>query len=253
MIETKIVANGHGYLTPSYFCVHSTANIGATADNHVDYWRNNPMYAVHIVSDWTHSVNTVPYTRLCYQVGDGNSYVEGLEICEADNSDDFWRGIEIAAETCAERLAAHGWGVDRLLSHNDCRAKWGGTDHTDPDPYFNRWGYSWSEFKNLVEAKLEGVDDMTPDEMMSASLAVQDSDGEGQHNIEVWQAWSWAYRYSQNACQKLNELLVQNAALVETVKTLAENMGANPDEIATTVASAVEDKLKRINLSVTVE
>ena len=43
LIETNIVAFGHGSLNPSYFCVHSTANVGATAYNHVDYWRNNPM------------------------------------------------------------------------------------------------------------------------------------------------------------------------------------------------------------------
>lgn len=156
LIETNIVAFGHGSLNPSYFCVHSTANVGATAYNHVNYWRNNPMYAVHLVSDWNRAVNTVPYTKLCYQVGNGNKYVEGIEICEAANSDDFWKGIEIAAEVCAERLAAHGWGIDRLISHNECRLRWGGTDHTDPDPYFKRWGYSWSEFKNLVQEKLEG-------------------------------------------------------------------------------------------------
>ena len=55
------------------------------------------------------------YDRLCYQVGNGNRYVEGLEICEATNAQDFQHGIEIAALVVRERLAAHGWGIDRLI------------------------------------------------------------------------------------------------------------------------------------------
>ena len=51
-IEERIVANGHGALSPSYFCVHTTANTGATAENHASLWSRQPEYAVHLVSDW---------------------------------------------------------------------------------------------------------------------------------------------------------------------------------------------------------
>lgn len=252
-IQDRIVAYGHGALNPSYFCVHSTANIGATAANHVSYWGNNPDYAVHLVSDWNECFHTVPYNALCWQVGNGNAYVEGIEICEAANYDDFMRGIDIAADVVAQRLTAHGWGIERLICHDEARRLWGGTDHTDPIPYFNRFSYTWQEFKNLVDTKMKGEIDMTVDELMNAPIAVQDSDGDGQHNTTVWQTWSWAYRYAQSACQMLNEVKVQNAALTETVKTLAENMGANPDEVAAKVAAAVEKKLESIDLSVTVD
>ncbi len=32
------------------FCVHSTANVGATAANHVNLWSRNLRNAVHLVS-----------------------------------------------------------------------------------------------------------------------------------------------------------------------------------------------------------
>ena len=154
-IARKIVAGGHGILNPSYFCVHSTSNIGATAMNHVNYWRNNPMYAVHLVSDWHECFQCMEYDRLSYQVGNGNSFVEGMEICEASNANDFWKGVEIAADVVAQRLKAHGWGIDRLICHDIARQMWGGTDHTDPIPYFTRWGFSWQGFKDKVKERLE--------------------------------------------------------------------------------------------------
>lgn len=163
VIRESIVSQGHGSLSPSYFCVHSTANPGATAANHVAYWRRNPSISMtHLVSDWTAAYHTVPYDRLCHQVGNGNGYVEGLEICEATNADDFMRGIEIAAQVVRERLAARGWGVGRLITHDMARRMWGGTDHTDPNEYFARWGYSWDRFIQLVE----NGDDMISNEQI---------------------------------------------------------------------------------------
>lgn len=157
VIKERIVNQGHGALTPSYFCVHSTANPGATAANHASLWSRDYPNAVHLVSDWTEALHCVPYDRLCWQVGNGNRYVEGLEICEATNQADFQRGIEIAAQAVRERLAAHGWGIDRLICHNEASARWGGSDHTDPIPYFAKWGYSWEQFKQLIA---EGETDM---------------------------------------------------------------------------------------------
>lgn len=106
---------------------------------------------------------------------------------------------------------------------------------------------------DAIEIYNEGEEDMTPSDLMNAQIAVQDSDGEGQSNVEVWQAWSWSYRYAQKAVQMLGELSAQNAALAEAVKTLAENAGADPDAISKAVSDAVAKKLESINLSVTVD
>ena len=51
------------------------------------------------------------------------------------------------------------------------------------------------------------AEDMTPDDLLNAQIAVQDTDGEGQHNIAVWTALSWSYRYSQYCADKINEIL----------------------------------------------
>lgn len=253
-IQERIVASGHGYFSPTLFCVHSTANKGATAANHVSYWSNNPAYAVHLVSDWEEAYNTVDYAKMCWQVGNGNRYVEGLEICEATNREDFERGIDIAADVVAQRLRAHGWDTENLVTHAYCTERWGGSDHTDPLPYFKEWGYSWGEFVDLVQSKLNNEsedDDMQPWDLLDTQIAVQTDDG-GQENQKVWSVMSWGTRYAKNAWQNTHAMKAQLAALSEAVKTLAENMGADPDEIAEKVSAAVQKKLESIDLEVKV-
>ena len=157
-IKEAIVADGHGALFPKYFAVHSTANPGATAADHVSYWSGNPDYAVHLVSDWDEAYHTVPYDRICWQVGNGNAVCEGLEICEALTREQFERGLEVARSVILERLAAHGWTVDgNVRSHDWFTRTYGGSDHTDPLPYFNRWGWTWDMFTTFLKEE-----DMTP-------------------------------------------------------------------------------------------
>lgn len=154
VIREEIVNNGHGALSPSFLAVHSTANPGATAKNHRDLWSRGWDYAVHYTSDWNEAYHTVPDNRLCWQVGNGNPTCVGIEICEATNKADFERGIQIAAGVCAQILKAHGWGVDRMHPHQWFSQTYGGSDHTDPYPYFNRFGYSWNAFVRLVQDKM---------------------------------------------------------------------------------------------------
>ena len=231
IIQERIVNQGHGPLIPSYFCVHSTANPGATAANHASLWSDYPN-AVHLVSDWTEALHCVPYDRLCWQVGNGNRYVEGLEICEATNQADFQRGIEIAAQVVSERLAAHGWGIDRLICHNEASARWGGSDHIDPIPYFAKWGYSWEQFKQLVDKGGTGV----------SSQDLYDTKGNDGRNIfdSVIQS-----RYD------IAELKTMLAAQTATIETLAKSIGADPNTIADTVRKAVETKLATLDIQIT--
>lgn len=232
IIQERIVNQGHGPLIPSYFCVHSTANPGATAANHASLWSRDYPDAVHLVSDWTEALHCVPYDRLCWQVGNGNQYVEGLEICEATNQADFQRGIEIAAQAVRERLAAHGWGIDRLICHNEVRARWGGSDHTDPIPYFAKWGYSWEQFKQLVDKGGTGV----------SSQDLYDTKGNDGRNIfdSVIQS-----RYD------IADLKTQLAAQTAAIEALSKALGANPADISKIVADAVRAKLDSLEISVT--
>ena len=156
----NIIANGHGSFQPQYLVVHSTANEGATAWNHVQYWQrmgnNTPM--AHWVTDWTDGgtvYQTMNGNTVAWHVGNGNRYSVGIEICEATNQHDFNVGFDTAAQWCAVYLDQHDWGINRMVSHNEARSKWGGTTHVDPIPYFSKWGKSWGDFENLVQYYLD--------------------------------------------------------------------------------------------------
>lgn len=163
-IREDIVNQGHGTLTPTLFAVHSTANPGATAKNHRDLWSRGYDYAVHLVVDWTEAYQCVPFNRLCWHVGNGNTTCIGMEICEGTTRDQFNASIENAADVIAQVLRKLGWDSSRLRSHHWFSQNYGGSNHTDPDPYFSRWGYSWAQFINLVNQKME------------ATMAISDSD-----------------------------------------------------------------------------
>lgn len=166
-IIKRIVAPGHGTFAPPnpiYFAVHSTANPGATAANHVTYWSREPNYAVHFVSDWSEAYQCVELDRVCWQVGNGNRTCIGLEICEPNgyDYDKFIRGLEIARSVILQTLDRYGWTIDGAVrSHKWFTQTYGGSDHTDPIPYFNRYGWNWDMFVNYLK---EG-DIVTPQDM----------------------------------------------------------------------------------------
>ena len=151
--KEQIVSSGHGSLSASYLVIHETANPGATALNHANYWKTSP-YAVHYVMDLDGSVvyHTMADNRKAWHVGNGNSYTVGIELCHATNQSDFNKQWNEAVKWAGDYLNAKGWGIDRLISHNDARLKWGGTTHTDPMSYFTSYGKSWSEFKAAVQS-----------------------------------------------------------------------------------------------------
>lgn len=158
MIEERIVNDGHGWLGDfDYLVVHSTANPGATADNHASLWSRGYDYAVHYVSDWDKALHCVENDRKCWHCGNGNDVSIGIEICEAENDDDFWRGIHIAAQACAEICNMYDWNpYEHMVTHNWMKDNYGGTDHTDPDPYFDSFGYNFDEFLNLTNEYKNG-------------------------------------------------------------------------------------------------
>lgn len=279
IIKEHIISQGHGVLSPSYFCVHSTANIGATAANHVNYWGNNPdIPMAHLVSDWNEAYHTVPYNALVYHVGNGNAYCEGLEICEADNYDDFVKGINIAAQVVRERLDAHRWTTDRLISHNDARVRWGGTDHTDPIPYFTRWGYSWEQFINLVNGTGD-TEMISDDDIMKFWTHVLPN---GRHARDIISdatsdvirmhdngivGGMWGHKLPNGRVARdivsdatsdiirmhdtmLPKIVAQNEALMAAVQALSKSMGADPDKITNAVETAVKEKLESLKITV---
>ena len=153
------VSDGHGSLDASYLAIHETAEPGATAADHIHHWTfNDSSYAVHYVADWESDTVycAVPDDRLCWHVGSGNKYCVGIELCHATNQEDFERIWETGVKFAAWYLNMRGWGIDRLISHNDATNWWGGSDHTDPLEYFESYGESWEQFKTEVESAMSG-------------------------------------------------------------------------------------------------
>lgn len=169
-----IIASGHGTFNPQYLVVHSTGNPGATAWNHVQYWDRigNDAYMSQWVCDWTNGgtvYQVAPGNAVTWHVGNGNWRSVGIEICEGTTREQADKSIDTAAQWCAYYLKEQGWGIDRLISHNEARTKWGGTDHVDPDPYLQRWGYSWSWFKSKVAGYMNGTTVSAPSQATQAA------------------------------------------------------------------------------------
>lgn len=157
------VTDGHGSLDADYLVIHETAEPNATAVMHLNYWSHTPKYAVHYVADWEDTIyHAVKDDRLCWHVGNGNRYCVGIELCHATNREDFERVWANAVEFAAWYLNARGWGLDRLISHNDATNRWGGSDHTDPIDYFEDFGKSWGQFKQEVADAMEGKPEPEP-------------------------------------------------------------------------------------------
>ena len=146
-IRNQIVSMGHGSLPSfSHIVIHETANPGATAQNHVDYWSREDDYAVHAVCDWKEIVHTVPYDRLCWHVGNANGWTIGIEICHATNKADFLKAWNNAITWTKAMMKRFNIPVSRVVSHDYCSRVWGGSDHTDPIDYFAEYGKTWGDF-----------------------------------------------------------------------------------------------------------
>ena len=152
--KETICNQGHGSITPQYLVIHETANPGASAYNHYRLYSRGYSYAVHYVMELDGSVvyHTMADDRKSWSVGNGNSRVVSIELAHATNKADFDKQWEQAVKWAGDYLNSRGWGIDRMISHNDARRMWGGTDHTDPLGYFMQYGRSWNQFKQAVAA-----------------------------------------------------------------------------------------------------
>ena len=153
-----IVSQGHGACSPTYLAVHETGNAGASAANHVTYWRRTASWVcmTHYVMELDGSAvyHTQPDNTVAWHVGNGNSRCVGIELTHATDRRTFERQWDEAVAWCADYLHGRGWGIGQLVSHQDCSRRWGGSDHTDPDGYFAVYGRSWEQFKTAVAGRM---------------------------------------------------------------------------------------------------
>lgn len=80
-------------------------------------------------------------------------------------------------DVIAQRLRTHGWGVDRMHPHQWFSQTYGGSDHTDPIPYFTRFGYNWGAFVQLVQQKLSGATAGQEVDIMAGMMIRNDNTG----------------------------------------------------------------------------
>ena len=148
----QVVNDGHGYCDPSYLVIHETANPGASAYNHVLLYSRGYAYAVQYVMelDGSKVYHTMYDNRKAWAVGNGNSRCVNIELAHATNQADFNAQWEQAVRWAGDYLNKRGWGIDQMISHNQARLNWGGSDHTDPLSYFSSYGKSWNQFKAEV-------------------------------------------------------------------------------------------------------
>lgn len=150
--KETVCNSGHGSISPQYLVIHETANPGASAYNHYLLYSRGYSYAVHYVMELDGSTvyHTMADNRKSWSVGNGNSKVVSIELAHATNRADFDKQWNEAVKWAGDYLNSRGWGIDRMISHNDARRMWGGTDHTDPLSYFASYGKSWNQFKAAV-------------------------------------------------------------------------------------------------------
>lgn len=153
--------NGKG--KPEGVVAHETANDSSTINGEISYMVNNYNNAfVHAFVDDT-NVKEIHSTDLAAW-GAGrfaNERFIHVELVRTNSFDEFARSVNNYANYIAELLEAYDLGVEEaksngtgtLWSHDKVSKYLGGTDHTDPVAYFAKWGYSWSDFVDLVEKK----------------------------------------------------------------------------------------------------
>ena len=212
IVEDYVFPQGRGYNWPEYLIIHETANPGATALNHVNYWASGNQHGeAHYVTDWTGIVyHTTPDDRATWNVGgNANSWTVGIELCHATNQTDFEKVWRTGVEFAAWYLTGHGWGIDRMMSHDQANHTWATfSDHTDPIGYFEEFGKSWDQFVDEVEREMEGEQDMaTPEEV-------------------------WGYDWQQTAPQgNMYNCVVGLYKMVEAMERKVDSLSAKVDKI----------------------
>lgn len=148
---------------PEGIVIHETATPGASAYNEAIYFNRewDSMYAyVHAFVDANQVIQMMTPDYGVWGAGPiANERFVQVELCEVDNSADFAKSVNNDAIWCAQILRRYKLtpsnacidGKGTIWSHAAVSKFLGGTDHGDPDAYFEKWGYSMDQFVDLVK------------------------------------------------------------------------------------------------------
>ncbi|WP_185599434.1 GW domain-containing glycosaminoglycan-binding protein [Listeria booriae] len=157
----------NGYGKPEGVVLHETANPNSTIQNEIDYMSRNWENAfVHSFVDKGNIIQIHPTDYGVWGAGRfANARFVQYELVEHSTFDEFARSINNYAYYTAYILdkyklpidSAETDGVGTVWTHNAVSKYLGGTTHTDPIGYFNKWGYSYNEFLTLVTEKYNAM------------------------------------------------------------------------------------------------
>lgn len=167
------VANGRKYGSrfgyrngvgrPEGVVVHETATPNASAWAEARYFNNNWTKAYTYVHAVVDDQQTIQLSDTDYGVwGAGpqanNRFIQ-VELCRVNTRSEFVKSVANDASWIASMLYRYGLtpsratpsGMGTVWSHHEVSNYLGGTDHVDPDSYFDNWNYSMSEFYSLIK------------------------------------------------------------------------------------------------------
>lgn len=139
-----------------FIVIHSTADLNATAGNIDEYFDNNwsgvyafVQWAIDDKEAWQNYDNGFR----SWGAGNVNGYAwSQIEICEFQDDNRAKAAIANAIQltkALVEEATAKGVKVE-IISHKEAAQMFGGSDHVDPIPYFNRFGYTMDWFRQQV-------------------------------------------------------------------------------------------------------
>ena len=113
---------------------------------------------VHGFIDDTGVYEFAPPDMACWHIGDswGNKNCIGYELCELETAEEFKKVWENAASHYAALCGKYDLPPERVIGHFEAHAKGFASNHSDPEPYFARFGKTMKDFRAEVQARISG-------------------------------------------------------------------------------------------------
>lgn len=110
------------------------------------------------VIDDTGVYDFAPHTLNCWHVGNsyGNGHFIGYEFCEILDRTAFNKTWNNAVQHYANLCKTYGLGVNKIYGHCEAHDKGWASNHSDPLPFFRRFGKNMNDFRADVQKILNG-------------------------------------------------------------------------------------------------
>ncbi|GFH40459.1 GBS Bsp-like repeat-containing protein [Lactococcus insecticola] len=156
---------------PQLVIIHDVGVDGGSIQNSISYMiRTQENAFVHAFVDGSQLITIADTAKKAWGAGIyGNRYGIQIEQMRVGSRDAFYKQIATLANWTSIQLLKYNMGAPKLMTspntvspnpsspldgniatHKMISYKWGGTDHTDPDEYWARFGYDANQFTELV-------------------------------------------------------------------------------------------------------